>query len=162
MRARLLCAIGLSLWSATTLARQAAPPIALPRELRAHLQNERFDIVSSMGGLPRGLRTELRTLFGGQGLDIADPGEPFDVAGPTTGSKLPTRRLVAAGCSRDDCLLYYERAGRPRTWRVLLFHWTPNTTTLEWGGTAPSGLTTIAQIRGAVLSGAIKGSAGPW
>jgi len=69
---------------------------------------------------------------------------------------------IAAGCSRDDCLLYYERAGRPRTWRVLLFHWTPNTTTLEWGGTAPSGLTTIAQIRGAVLSGAIKGSAGPW
>jgi hypothetical protein len=158
MRARLLCAIGLSAWSATTVARQ---PADLPRELRAHV-NERFDVVSSMNGLPLGVRTELRTLFGSQALDIADPGAPVRRSDRTADSSLPSRRLVAAGCSREDCLLYYERIGSTHTWRVVLIHWTPNAIRLEWGGTAPAGLTTIHEVRSAVLSGAIKGSAGPW
>jgi hypothetical protein len=44
----------------------------------------------------------------------------------------------------------------------VLIHWTPETTQLEWGGTAPGDLTTIDEVRSAVLSGLIKGSAGPW
>jgi hypothetical protein len=44
----------------------------------------------------------------------------------------------------------------------MLLHWTPKATTFEWGGTAPGGLATIDAVRSAVLSGAIKGSAGPW
>src|SRR5688572_9151127 len=101
MGARLACVIGVvSLWSETTAARQSA---ALPRNLRAHVQNERFDAVSSLGGLPGGVRAELRTLFGGQTPDIADPAAPFQGASETANSKLPLRRLVAAGCSREDC-----------------------------------------------------------
>jgi len=69
---------------------------------------------------------------------------------------------VAAACSREDCLVYYERGGSARMWRVALFHWRPNATTLEWGGTAPAGLTSIDAVRSAVLSGAIKGPAEPW
>ena len=159
---RLLCAIGVSLWSATTAAGQAAPPAALPVELRAHVQDERFGIVSSIRGLPLGVRTELQTLFGSPTLDIAEPGEAFQATGRSADSRLPTRQLVAAGCSREDCLVYYERGGSARTWRVALFHWTPSATKLEWGGTAPGGLKTIDDVRGAVLSGTIKSSPGPW
>ena len=50
------------------------------------------------------------------------------------------------------CLVYYERGGIARTWRVALFHWTPDTTRFEWGGAAPGGLVTIEDVRGAVLS----------
>jgi hypothetical protein len=149
----------MSLWSETTAARQ---PAALPRDLRDHVQNERFDAVSSLGGLPGGVRAELRTLFGGQTPDIAEPAAPFQAERETAGSKLPLRRLVAAGCSREDCLLYYERGGSARTWRVVLLHWTPSATRVEWGGIAPGNLTTIHDVRRALLSGAIKGSAGPW
>ena len=162
MRARLLCAIGVSLWSATTAAGQAALPTALPDELRAHVQDERFGIVSSLRGLPLGVRTELLTLFGSPTLDIAEPDEALQATGTSPDSRLPTRRLVAAGCSYADCLVYYERGGSPRTWRVALFHWTPSATTLEWGGTAPGGLKTIDEVRRAVLSGTIKSSPGPW
>ena len=161
MQALLFCLIGMSLWPAATVARQAAPPAALPRELRTHVQNERFDVVSSLSGLPAGVRNELKMLFGSRTLDIADPGAAFQAA-TDTGSKLPARRLVAAACSREDCLVYYERGGSARTWRVALFHWRPNGTKLEWGGVAPGGLTTIHDVRNAVLSGAIKSSAGPW
>jgi hypothetical protein len=153
MRARLLCVIGVSLWSAATVARQAAPSAILPPELRAHVQEGRLDMISSIRGLPLGVRNELQMLFGTQTLDIAEPG--------TASQGL--RRLVAAGCSYRDCLVYYERGpGVARTWRVMLLHWTPNATTFEWGGTAPGGLTTIDAVRSAVLSGAIKSSTGPW
>jgi hypothetical protein len=160
---RLFCAIGVSLWSAAVAGDQAAPTTPLPEALRAHLKNERFGIVSSIRGLPLGVREELQTLFGSQTLDIAEPGAQFQAADVVSNPKLPSRRLIAAGCSRDNhCLVYYERGGRNPTWRVALFHWTPAATRFEWGGTAPSGLTTIDDVRNAVLSGAIKSPTTGW
>ena len=159
-RTRLLCAIGLGFWSAVCAGRQAATPVALSGELRAHVQDERLQIVTSIRGLPLGVRTELQTLFDSQTLDIAEPGAEFQVNG--VNSKLPIRRLVAAGCSYEYCLVYYERGGAVRTWRVALFHWTPDATRFEWGGSAPGGLVTIDQVRSAVLSGAIKDAGEVW
>jgi hypothetical protein len=156
------CAIGVSLWSAVIAGSQAAPPAALSKELRAHVQDERFQIVTSIRGLPLGVRGELQTLFGSQALDIAEPGAKFQVNDVVGNAKLPTRRLVAAGCSYEHCLVYYERGGTAHTWRVALFHWTPEATRFEWGGTASGGLVTIDDVRSAILSGAIKGPVGSW
>ena len=75
---------------------------------------------------------------------------------------LPIRRLVAAGCSTDHCLVYYERGGTAHTWQVALFHWTPAATRLEWGGIAPGGLKTIDDVRNAMMSGAIKSPVKRW
>jgi len=153
MRAPLLCVIGVSLWSAATVARQAAPPATLPPELRAHVQTGRLDMISSIRGLPLGVRNEMQWLFGGGDLDIAEPG--------TTSSAL--RGLIAAGCSYQDCLVYYQRElGAARVWRVMLFHWTPSATKFEWGGNAPAGLKTIDAVRSAVLGGTVPTSSGPW
>jgi hypothetical protein len=134
---------------------QAAAPAVLSGALRAHVKDERFQIVTSVRGLPLGVRDELQTLFGTQSLDIADPGARFQVT-DVVDPKLPNRRLVAAGCSTDHCLVYYERGGVNHSWHVALFHWTPDATRLESGGIAPSGLTSIDEVRNAVLSGAIK------
>jgi hypothetical protein len=152
---RLFFAIGVSLWSAVAAGRQAAPAVALDAAQRAHLKNERLEIVTAIRGLPLGVRDELQTLFGGR-LDMAEPGAEFQATGVGGNSKLPTRRLVAAGCSSDHCLVYYERGGSAHTWQVALFHWTPAATRFEWGGSAPGRLATIDDVRTAVLSGAIK------
>jgi hypothetical protein len=154
-RTRLFCAIGVILWSAVVSASQA-PTVALSEALRAHVKNERLEIVTSIRGLPLGVRDGLQALFGGQALDIAEPGADFQVTDVVGTPKLPVRRLVAAGCSTDHCLIYYERGGNAHTWHVALFHWTPAETRFEWGGTAPGGLATIDDVRNAVLSGAIK------
>ena len=130
--------------------------------LRNHVKDGRFAIVTSIRGLPLGVRNELQTLFGSQTLDIAEPGAEFQVADVIVNRKLPIRRLVAAGCTIDYCLVYYERGGRAHTWHVALFHWTPAATRFEWGGTAPGDLATINDVRNAILSGAIKGPAGFW
>ncbi len=159
---RFLCAIVVSLGSAVIAGRQAAPPVSMSTALRAHVQDERFAIVTSIRGLPLGVRAGLQTLFGSQELDIAEPGAEFQVSGEAVNSTLPARRLIAAGCSYDHCLVYYERGGSAHTWQVALFHWTPEATRFEWGGTAPGGLATIDDVRRGMLSGAIKGPSGLW
>ena len=125
------------------------------------MQAEPFGIVTSIRGLPLGVRNELQTMFGGA-LDIAEPGARFQATDVLVTPNLPHRRLVAAGCSVDHCLVYYERGGIAHTWHVALFHWTPAATRFEWGGTAPSGLATIDEIRKAILSGGIKGPTRFW
>jgi len=161
-RASLLIAIVVGLCPALIAGRQGAPAGPLSPELRGRVQNERFAIVTSIRGLPLGVRSGLETLFAGHGLDIAEPGAAFQGTDVSAKSNLPTRRMVAAGCSYEYCLIYYERAGKARTWRVALFHWTPELTQFEWGGVAPAGLKTIDDIRRAVLSGAVKGPAEAW
>jgi hypothetical protein len=135
---------------------------SLSGALRDQLKDERFGMVTSIRGLPLGVRDGLQTLFGSQTLDIAEPGAEFQVTDVIVYPKLPIRRLVAAGCTIDYCLVYYERGGRAHTWHVALFHWTPAETRFEWGGTATGGLATIHDVRNAILSGVIKGPAGFW
>ncbi len=160
---RLLIAIGVSLWSSLVVWGQPVAPGALSGALWAHLQGERLEIVTSVRGLPLGVREELQMLFGSGTLDIADPGAEFQRTGGAVNRQLPIRRLGAAGCSADfHCLVYYERGGIAHTWHVMLFHWTPAVTRFEWGGTAPGGLATIEDVRKAVLSGVIKADAGSW
>ena len=160
-RTQLLCTIAAGLWSAAIAGSQAVPA-APSAQLRAHIQNERYDIVTSIRGLPLGIRDRLETMWGGA-LDIAEPGAQFQGARATGNSRLPTRRLVAAGCSSDfHCLVYYERGGTTPGWRAMLFHWTPDMTRLELGGTAPGGLARVEDVQRAVLSGGIKDPAGQW
>lgn len=153
----LLCAIGVALSSCTAAGSQATDTGALPAPLRAHLQNERFQIVASIRGLPLGVRDSLQGSFGSPTLDIAEPGAPFQATDVIVNPNLPTRRLVSAGCSTDHCIVYFERGGIAHTWHVTVFHWTPEATRFEWSGTAPGGLVTIDDVRAAILSGAIKG-----
>jgi len=151
----LFCVLGLSCWQATAACSQRALGGTLPEPLRDHVENDRFQIVTSIRGLPLGVRDELERMFR-NGLDIAEPGAPFQASDVVVDPNLPSRRLVAAGCSQDHCLVYYERGGIAHRWLVALFHWMPSATRFEFGGLAPGGLKTIEEVRKAVLSGAIK------
>ena len=149
-------------WPAAIVGSQAAAPVVLPAALQSHIKDEQFQIVTSIRGLPLGVRDGLQTLFGSQALDIADPGREFQVTDVIVKPNLPIRRLVAAGCSIDHCLVYYERGSIAHTWQVVLFHWTPAATRFEEGGIAPPGLASIDQVRNAILSGAIRAPTKVW
>ena len=131
---------------------------ALPGPLRAHVSEDRFQLVTSVRGLPLGVREELQTLFRSNVLDIADPGAAFRATDVVLDPNLPTRRLVLAACSIDHCVVYYERGGIAHSWHVMLLHWTPAATRFEWGGIAPSGVRTIDDLRKTILSGSIRAS----
>ena len=159
---RLLCAIGVSLWAAVGSRVQAAPPVALSGALRAHVTVERFGIVTSIRGLPLGVRDGLQTLFGSQALDIAEPGAEFQV----TDVIVRIRSCRSAGWSRRGARPIIASCTTARRYRpqlqVALFHWTPAATRFEWGGTAPGSLKTIDDVRNAILSGVIKSPARFW
>jgi len=161
-RTPILCIVVVGLWSCAFAGSQTAKPAALSAGLRTHVQDDKFGIVTSIRGLPLGVREALQTLFGTQALDIAEPGAEFQSSNVIANSVLPIRRLVAAGCSYEYCLVYYERGGLTHTWHVALFHWAPEGTRFEWGGVAPGGLASIEDVRRAVLSGAIKDPAANW
>ncbi|MEO7273931.1 MAG: hypothetical protein ABIX28_07465 [Vicinamibacterales bacterium] len=148
--------------SAVGVAGQTPPAAGLPPALRDHVKSERLDLVTSVRGLPLGVRDGLQSLFGSQALDIAEPGAAFQVTDVVSTPQLPIRRLVAAGCSTDHCLVYYERGGVAHTWHVALFNWTPAATRFEWGGSAAGGLATLDGVRNAVLSGAVRSPSGIW
>ena len=156
--ATLVFAFAISVWPVVTVGSQAPAGHALPEPLRAHVNEDRFEVVTSVRGLPLGVRDQLQTLFRSAVLDIAEPGAAFRATDVIVDRNLPTRRLVMAGCSIDHCLVYYERGGIAHTWHVALFHWMPAATRLEWGGIAPGGLKTIDDLRKAVLSGSVKAS----
>ena len=162
LRTQLLFAIGVSLMSAAAAGSQAKAPALLSEALRAHVKGERFGIVTSVRGLPLGVRDALQGLFGSPALNIAEPGAAFHATDEVVDPTLPIRRLVAAGCSTDHCLVYYERGGVAHTRHVALFYWTPATTRFEWGGIAPRGLASVDDVRNAMLSGAVTGPAKFW
>ena len=158
---RLVASLGVILCGIAHGSGQDLASGTLSPALRDHLKNERFAIVTSVRGLPLGVRDGLQELFGSSKLDIADPGAEWQ-SGAGANSLLPTRRLAAAGCSTDHhCLVFYER-GPSRSWHVALFHWSPEATRFEWGGVAAGGLTTIEAVHSAVLSGKIKTASGGW
>lgn len=148
-------------------ARQTASPAVTPAPLsgtlRTHLADDRFEIVTSIRGLPLGVRDALQSLFRAGTLDIAEPGAEFQATDVMVKPGLPIRRLVAAGCAKDHhCVVYYERGGIAHTWQAALFQWSPSATRFEWGGAAPGGLATAEDVRKAMLSGAIKGPIKIW
>ena len=164
MSRTLLCVIGVSLWFwSGGLAAGQPTSGALSAAQRTHLQAERFDIVTSVRGLPLGVRDLMQKMFGTVSLDIAEPGRPFQATDVLVTPSLPIRRMVFAGCSADfHCLLYYERGGIATARLVMLFRWTPAESRFEWGGAAPGGLTTVDEVRKAILSGAVKAQSGSW
>jgi hypothetical protein len=136
---------------------------SLTASLRDHVKEERFEIVTSIRGLPLGVREALQTLFGSGGLDIAESGAEWQGSTSSAAtSKRPLRRLVAAGCSIDHCLVYYERGGSEHNWLATIFYWTPAETRFEWGGRAPGTLTSLADVKKAILSGTVKGPVTSW
>ena len=159
---RLLCAIGVSLLLAVVAGSQAVSPAELSAGLQDHVKNGRFGIVTSIRGLPLGVRDGLQKLFRSKTLDIAESGAAFQLSDVVVDPDIPIRRLALAGCTIEYCLVYYERGGGTHTWHVALFHWTPEATRFEWGGAAPGGLKTIDEVRKAVLSGAVKSPAKIW
>jgi hypothetical protein len=133
------------------------PTTTLPDALRTHLRSERFSPLTRVAALPAGVRTELNNLFGGKTLELADPGAPFQATDVMVTPRLPHRRLTAAGCSPDHCLIYYERGGFVHVHYVVVLKVSSDGTRFEFGGTAPRGLADLDAVKNLVATGNVLG-----
>jgi hypothetical protein len=130
--------------------------------LRDHLRSERFTAVATVAALPASVRAALNDLFGGKALDMADPGQPFQATDVMVMPRLPARRLVAAGCSPDHCVVYYERGGFAHVHQIVLFSTTDAAARLVHGGVAAGGLEDLDQVKDALASGKVMGGSKYW
>ena len=159
----LATSLALSLTVASAVAGQpSTSPAALPDALRAHLRGEHFSPLPTVAALPGGLRQALSELFNAPALDMADPGTPFQATDVMVTPRLPARRLVAAGCSADHCLVYYERGGFAHVHQIVLFSKSDTAIRFVEGGVGPGGLSDLEQVKDALLAGKITGGSKYW
>jgi hypothetical protein len=138
------------------------PAPALSATLRGHVRTEQFAAVATVGELPDAVRGTLKELFGGRSLDLAEPGAPFQKTDVLVLPRLPSRRLILAGCSADHCLVYYERGGFDHVHHIVLIQTDGTTARLEGGGLASGGLRTLDLVKTALLSGKVLGGSKYW
>jgi hypothetical protein len=134
----------------------------LTAALRDHVRSERFVPLATVTALPASVRKALSDLFGSDTLEMADPGQPFQATDVMVMPRLPARRLVAAGCSPDHCLVYYERGGFAHIHQIVLFSTTDAAARLAHGGVAPGGLADLDQVKDALASGQVTGGSKYW
>jgi hypothetical protein len=130
---------------------------AIPRALRAHVAAESFKPIVTVGALPAGVRTALQDLFKNSALDLADPGAPFQATDVVMGKPLPWRRMIAAGCSSDHCVVYYERGGIAHVFQIVVFKLEGDKARFEFGGAAQAGLAGIDGVKTALANGSVLG-----
>jgi hypothetical protein len=138
------------------------PSAAVPDALRGHLGNERFAPVATVGALPAGLHDGLKTLFGGSTLDLAEPGAPFQATDLMVTPRLPARRLIAAGCASDHCLVHYERGGYAHLYYAVVFKVSAEGTRFEWGGLMAGPQPDLEDVKKALVSGKVLGQSKYW
>jgi len=133
-----------------------APPV-LSSALRSHLRTETLSPIATVAALPVPVRNALQDLFKDKTLILADPGAPFQATDVVMGTPLPWRRMIAAGCSQDHCVVYYERGGIAHVYTIVVFKLDGAKARFEFGGAAPGGLTGIDAVKTALASGSVLG-----
>jgi hypothetical protein len=139
---------------------QDAPPRSsvLPDSLREHVRIGTFKPIAKVAELPAGVREGLAQLFG-ETLKMAEPGAPYQATDVLTpGQRLPFRRLVAAGCSADHCLVHYEKGGFAHLYYVVVFETgaaDAKRAKFAWGGSTGGGLANVDAVKDALVTGKV-------
>jgi hypothetical protein len=120
---------------------------------RASIRAEVLTPVSHVRDLPPTVREALTARFGESTLTLADPVEPIqsNVWQMLRSSKTPSRRLIAAGCGPDHCLVHYEEAGYRPSFRVLLFGLNRSDAQVEWAGISSRPLADVGAVKDLIL-----------
>jgi hypothetical protein len=142
--------------------RQPGASTALPESLREHIRTETFAPLTSVGALPDPVKRELGQLFETTGLALAEPGAPFQATDVVTNPKLPWRRLIAAGCAADHCLVHYEKGGFAHVYHVLVVSRQGDRARLVWGGAVSGPIRDVQAVRDALAAGQVLGQTKYW
>lgn len=83
------------------------------------IPDREFSEIKTVESFPSSVKTALASAFKQEHLLIANPGERFN-PGDVVDSD-PTRRLIFAGCTRERCVVHYEKGGRGHQYLAILF-----------------------------------------
>lgn len=97
----------------------------------------------------------VRNALGGASFEMAEPGEPFQETDVVSrGRRLPSRRLIFAGCSAAKCFVHYEKGGRGHGYFVVVFSLdSSGGATRRWAGVGGRAALDVSQLRSMVSAG---------
>jgi hypothetical protein len=126
-------------------AQQSRPP------QKAHILDGDFSIQKDVHRLPDTLKSAFAHLAGEQNFEMANPGERFQVADVIVEPRLPLRRLLFAGISKDKYFIHYERGGRGHSYHIAVFKVDPKEEVkFLWGSSGATGAKNLEQLRNMV------------
>jgi hypothetical protein len=137
-----------SLYHLAPAAQQSSPP------QKTHILDGDFSIQKDIHRLPDALKSGVSHLTGEQNFEMANPDERFQVTDVVVEPRLPLRRLLFAGISKDKYFIHYERGGRGHSYHVAVFKVGPKEEVkFLWGGSGATGAKNLEQLRDMVAMG---------
>jgi hypothetical protein len=85
----------------------------------AKIPNREFTTVETVESLPNPVKTALASAFKQESLSIANPGDRFNPSDVMNSH--PSRRLIFAGCTKEKCVVHYEKGGRGLQYLAIVF-----------------------------------------
>jgi hypothetical protein len=83
---------------------------------------------------------------------FAEPGAPWQATDTITYPRLPDRRLILAGCSKNFCVMHYELGGIGKSAHILAFVKEKHTWALIWSAVGFQPLANLEELRDLILS----------
>ena len=136
--------------------KKSDPPVAhkLSAAEKAHVLDGEFTIEKNVARLPDSLKSAFANLAKEDDFDMANPGEKYqegDVI--SSGPRLPWRRLIFAGISKDRYFIHYEQGGMGRSFHLAIFEVGPDgKVSFLFGGSGIRAAKDLAHLRSAVLA----------
>jgi hypothetical protein len=83
------------------------------------IPDHEFSEIKTVEALPISVKAALAFAFKQEHLLIANPGERFNPSDVM--NSYPSRRLIFAGCTKERCLVHYEKGGFGHQYLAILF-----------------------------------------
>jgi len=110
--------------SALVCLAQITKPAASDNEHR--WSQDTFRIIHRVSDLPPAVKKQFPAPDMQRDFRMADPGKPYQATCIVTKPRLPSRRLIFAGLSKDHCFVHYERGGRGYSRSLVVFRLSNN------------------------------------
>jgi hypothetical protein len=121
---------------------------------RQHMLDGTFTIITDARQLPASVKDEF-TPQGSSSMDMANPGEKFQITDVVVDKKLPWNRLIFAALSSDKCIIHYERGGRAHSYYAKVYGVAPKQrATLLWTGALMQPACNLTELRSMVANSA--------
>jgi hypothetical protein len=103
-----------------------------------------------------GIRLALGNKVGNVPLVMADPGDPWEATDVVSSPRLPRRRFISSGISRDLCVVFYEVGGRGHSFHVAITVLEGSEWRFAWQAVASRKVDSVAALNVALRKGELN------
>lgn len=135
-----------------TILASAFVPQTLAAPERQRLLQEPFQTDTRVAAIPSSVKEQFVN-YGQSPFSMAEPGQRFQWSDVITHPRLPWRRLIFVGVSKDACIVAYEHGGYAPSRKVALFRLVNGQARLVWVAALENNFSNLEDVREDVQQG---------